>query len=55
MLFSKSQRNISSGSAGKVDYSGLAIFLQQRPFLIPDQPEIYYSKVLQPCHAACEI
>ena len=43
-----------SGSGGKVDFDSLAI-LATAAIMIPDQPEFYRSKVVQPCHAACEI
>ena len=55
MLYTKFQPNILSGSGGKVDFSGSAIFLATAAILIPDEPEIYHSEGLQPCHVACEI
>ena len=55
MLYTKFLPNISSDSGGKVDFGGLAIFQQQRPYLIPEQPEFHFSEALQPCHDACEI
>ena len=33
----------------------ILVVKQQRPYLIPEQPEFYFAEALQPCRAACEI
>ena len=33
----------------------LLLLLHQRPYLIPEHPEFYFSEALQPCHVGCEI
>ena len=47
MLFTKFQPNISSGSAGKVDFSGLAILATAAIF--DSRPVCMHVIILKPC------